>query len=52
MNEFKSSRHAYQLRPLSTEAWDSLRSLGVLKRFRGKSSRNDVKSGGRFPILP
>ena len=31
---------------------DSLRSLGVLKRFRGKSSRNNVKSGGRFPILP
>ena len=52
MNEFKSSRHTYQVRPLSTEAWDSLRSLGVLKRFRGKSSRNNVKSGGRFPILP
>ena len=30
MNEFKSSRHTYQVRPLSTEAWDSLRSLGVL----------------------
>ena len=52
MNEFKSFRHTYQVRPLSTEAWDSLRSLGVLKRFRGKSSRNNVKSGGRFPILP
>ena len=52
MNEFKSSRHTYQVRPLSTEACDSLRSLGVLKRFRGKSSRNKVKSGGRFPTLP
>ena len=52
MNEFKSSRHTYQVRPLSAEVWDSLRSLGVLKRFRGNSSRNGFKTGGSFPILP
>ena len=52
VNEFKSSRHTYQVRPLSAEVWDSLRSLGVLKRFRGNSSRNNFKTGGSFPILP
>ena len=52
VNEFKSSRHTYQVRPLSAEVWDSLRSLGVPKRFRGNSSRNNFKTGGSFPILP
>ena len=50
LNDFKSLRHFQQsARPLSTEVWSSLRSMGLLKRFRGNNSRNNNKSGP-FPI--